>query len=201
VDFVTSVPACKSFEGITYENMLTVTDRLTKRCYAIPVSSMTAEATAHMFLRYIYADHGLPKTITSDRGPQFVSAFMQELCKLLGIEQRLSSSYHPQTNGQDERTNQKVEQYLRFFANYKQDNWVNLLPVAQFAINDSVNESIKMTPFMADYGHNPRALPSELTVTSPAPVGPHKMDVLKARAHAKEMTETLVKLRQNLASA
>jgi hypothetical protein len=72
------------------------------------------------------------------------------------VKTNLSSTYHPQTDGQTERVNQVLEQYLRCFINYHQDNWVDLLPVAEFAYNNTFQESIHQTPFFANYGYHPR---------------------------------------------
>jgi hypothetical protein len=100
--------------------------------------------------------HGLPDDIVSDRGPQFASRFWSCLFKLLGTKTNLSSAYHPQSDGQTERVNQILEQYLRCFINYQQDNWVDLLPLAEFTYNNTTHASTKTTPFYANYGYHPR---------------------------------------------
>jgi hypothetical protein len=104
----------------------------------------------------VYKYHGLPDDIISDRGTQFTSKFWQSLFKILQVKINLSSAYHPQTDGQIERVNQVLEQYLRCFINYHQDDWVDLLPVAKFAYNNTFQESIHQTPFFTNYGHHPR---------------------------------------------
>ena len=76
----------------------------------------------------------------------------------IGIEHRLSTAYHPQTNGQTERVNQNLEQYLRHYVNYQQDNWAGLLPIAQFAYNNAMHATTKESPFFANYGYNPSIL-------------------------------------------
>ena len=103
----------------------------------------------------MYKYHGLPDDIISDRGTQFTSKFWQSLFKILLVEIKLSSAYHPQTDGQTERVNQVLEQYLRCSINYHQDNWVDLLPLAEFAYNNTIQDSTKQTPFFANYGHHP----------------------------------------------
>src|ERR1700744_5852901 len=82
---------------------------------------------------------------------------MKELCKILGVDQNISTAYHPRTDGQSERTNQWVEQYLRFIINDNHDNWAYLLPLAEFVHNNWINESTRMTPFALLMGYNPRA--------------------------------------------
>jgi transposase InsO family protein len=109
-----------------YENILTVTCRLTKERHLIPVKSgpkaMSAKNTARMLYRDVFAKHGLPLHALSDRGPQFTSSFIRYVYRAFGIDQRLTSSYHPQANGQAENTNKGIEKFLRAHVNYKQDD-------------------------------------------------------------------------------
>jgi hypothetical protein len=151
VDFVTELPES---EGCT--NIMVVVDRLTKYRHLIPCREITAAAVGRLFYRHVWVDHGLPETIISDRGTQFVSAFYDELCKQLRIEPRLSSAHHPETDGQTERANAVMEQVLRAYTNYQQDDWVNWLPSAQFEANNTVSESTKVSPFLANTGQHPR---------------------------------------------
>jgi hypothetical protein len=95
MDFVGPLPHSKSFEGVTYENILTVTCRLTKERHLIPVKSMTAKNTARILCRDVFLKHGLPLHALSDRGPQFTSSFMRYAYKAFSVDQRLTSSYHP----------------------------------------------------------------------------------------------------------
>ena len=88
----------------------------------------------------------------SDRGPQFVVELTKELNKMLGIKTKLSTAFHPHTDGQTERMNQKVEQYLRFFIEHRQKDWPEWLAMAEFAINNKVHMATKTLPFMANYG-------------------------------------------------
>jgi hypothetical protein len=92
----------------------------------------------------------------SDRGPQFVALFMKELHRLLGIETASSTAYHPQTDGQTERVNQELEQYIRVFVGERQDDWYSLLPLAEFSYNNHVHSSTQHTPFLLDTGRHPR---------------------------------------------
>ena len=118
--------------------------------------TITGEETAKLFIENVYKYHGLPDDIISDRGTQFTSKFWQSLFKILQVKIKLSSAYHPQTDGQTERVNQVLEQYLRCSINYHQDNWVDLLPIAEFAYNNTFQESIWQTPFFANYAYHPR---------------------------------------------
>jgi len=107
-------------------------------------------------MREIFRLHGLPNDIITDRGSIFTSDLWKETTKQLGIERRLSPPFHPQTDGQTEWTNSTLEQYLRAYLNYQQDNWKELLPMAEFAYNNGHQESLKHTPFLANYGINPK---------------------------------------------
>ena len=92
----------------------------------------------------------------SDRGLQFAAGMTKELNKMLGIETKLSTAYHPETDRQTERTNQKLEQYLRMYINHRQNNWAKWLATAEFAFNNKVHTAIKMSLFQANYGREPR---------------------------------------------
>ncbi|KAL2444003.1 Transposon Tf2-6 polyprotein [Exophiala dermatitidis] len=157
VDFIVELPPSKSLiDTATYTNIMVVTDRLSKWRSYIPCRNIDAESTAFMFYRHIYSQHGLPDTITSDRGTQFTSMFWKHLCERLKIKRQLSSAYHPETDGQSENSNQILEQYLRAYCNYLQDDWVDWLPAAEFAANTHVSETTKVSPFYANYGITPR---------------------------------------------
>ncbi len=99
------------------------------------------------------------QVVISDRGPQFVSKFMKELYRLLEITPNALTTWHPQTDGQTERVNQEVEKYLRIFVNYRQDDWTDWLPLAEFAHNNRVHSATGKSPFMVLYGRNPRLIP------------------------------------------
>jgi len=116
------------------------------------VTTVTAAGVANLYLRNVWKLHGLPRKVVSDCRPQFVAAFMKELYRLLGIEAATSTAYHPQTNGQTERVNQELEQYLRIFVGERQDNWYTLLPLAEFSYNNHIHLSTQQTPFLLDTG-------------------------------------------------
>ena len=100
--------------------------------------------------------HGLPESVVSDRGPQFVAELTKELNRMLGIKTKLSTAFHPQTDGQTERMNQELEQYLRIFVEHRQKDWPEWLASAEFAINNKIHTATKMSPFMANYGREMR---------------------------------------------
>ena len=111
----------------------------------------------------------LPKHVISDRGPQFKSAFWSSFFKQLGVEPRLSTAFHPESDSQTERVNSILNQYLRVYCNFLQDNWVQLLPLAEFAYNNAVQSATMVTPFMANYGLNPSTDLSKATSLTDEP--------------------------------
>jgi len=116
---------------------------------------VNARQFANLFMREIVRLHGLPHDIITDRGTLFTSVLWKETTGKLGIKRRLSTAFHPQTDGQTQRTNAILEQYLRAYINYQQDNWCSYLPLAEFTYNNGYQETIKNTPFFANYRINP----------------------------------------------
>ena len=136
---------------------MVVVDRFTKMARFIGLhENATAKDVADTFLREVWKLHGLPTEIISDMDAKFSREFWESLCKMLGVKRRMSTAYHPQTDGQTERTNHVLEGYLRTFVNYDQDDWSQLLPLAEHAYNNSATNAHKMTPFFANYGFHPQ---------------------------------------------
>lgn len=158
MDFITKLPSSTTPDGtnVKYDSIWVVVDRLTKWAYFVPFrETTTAEQLAYLFERNIVSQHGLPDDITSDRDKLFTSKFWQGLMKRLDVKSKLSTAFHPQTDGQTERLNQVIEQYLRCYINFEQDNWVDLLPTAQLAYNSASTETTNTSPFFANYGFQP----------------------------------------------
>ena len=119
VDFITKLPMFKGHDSI-----LVVCDRFSKMSHFVATTAKTmAEGLVRLFRDYVWKLHRLPESVISDRGPQFAVGLTRELNKMLGIETKLLTAYHPQTDGQTERTNQELEQYLRIYVNHRQNNW------------------------------------------------------------------------------
>jgi len=116
----------------------------------------SAEGLARLFRDNVWKLHGLSESIISDRGPQFAAGLMRELNEMLGIRSKLSMAFHPQTDGQTERVNQELEQYLRMFIDHKQEQWPEWLGTAEFAYNNKAHSSTRTLPFKANYGQDPR---------------------------------------------
>ena len=115
-----------------------------------------AEATAKMLLHNVWRKHGLPSSVVSDWGPQFVSAVWKSLCKLLWINAKLSTAFHPETDSQSEIANQEIKHHLWTYVNHFQNNWVDLLHMAEFVANANPSATTKIPPFQATRRYVPR---------------------------------------------
>jgi len=156
MDFITDLPPSKRGASV-FDAILVIVDRYTKIAAYIPTNkTVTAAELADLFMYEWVRSKGLPKGIVSDRGSVFTSAFWEQVCSAWGAKRRLSTAFHPQTDGQTERQNQTLKQYLRAFANDEQNNWASLLHLAEFAYNRSKHASLNCSPFFALYGADPR---------------------------------------------
>jgi len=152
VDFVTGLLRSKGFYAICV-----IVDHLTKQRYLIPcTTTITAEGLEDLFCDRIFRYHGLQETIVSDRGPQFASRFWRHLCSCLKIDLRLSTTFHSQTDGQTEQVNAVVEQHLRAYVTYLQEDWVDYLFLAEFAGNNQVSDTTSLSPLFPNLGYHPR---------------------------------------------
>jgi hypothetical protein len=152
MDMITKLP-----QSSGYNSVLVVVDFLSKMSHFIPCKEAASASTlANLFCKHIFRIHGLPDKIISDRESTFVSKFRQVLMNLLNIKSALSTAYHLQTDGQTEQTNQTLEDYLRHFCSYYQDNWDKCLDMAKFALNNLDSTSLKISPFFFCYGHHPK---------------------------------------------
>ena len=180
MDFIVMLPLSNG-----YDLILTVTDHdCTKAVILIPCNeTITAEGVAKLYLEHVFKCVGLPKTFIHDRDTQFMSNFAVKMCQALSIKQNTSPVFHPRTDGQSERTNQKLEKFLWFYMNTKQNNWVQFLSLAEFAFNSWCNESTKKLPFEVLMGYNPRA--EWTTISSPVPQVTHWLEqIQEAREQA-----------------
>jgi len=151
-DFITKLPLAQG-----YNTVLVVCDRFSKMAHFIATMEKTSvEGLARLFRDHVWKLHRLPESIILDRGVQFTAGMMKELNNLLGIQTKLSTVYHPQTDGQTERINQELEQYLRVFIDYRQEQWLDWLGTVEFTYNNKIHTAIKISPFKANYGQDPR---------------------------------------------
>jgi transposase InsO family protein len=152
MDFIEGLPRSQRYDCI-----LVVVDLFTKYAHFVTLSHpFSALTVAQSFFKHIYKLHGLPSAIVSDRDKIFISHFWKQLFKLAGVSLRMSSSYHPQTDGQTERVNQCLETYLRCFVHACPSKWASWIAAAEFWYNTSHHSSIGRSPFEALYGYQPK---------------------------------------------
>ncbi|GJW85130.1 putative reverse transcriptase domain-containing protein [Tanacetum coccineum] len=154
MDFVTKLP--KSSQG--YDTIWVIVDRLTKSAIFMPMRETDPlDKLARMYLKEVVTKHGIPVSIICDRDPRFSSNFWKSLQKALGTSLDMSTAYHPETDGQSERTIQTLEDMLRACVIDFGNGWVKHLPLVEFSYNNSYHASIKAAPFEALYGRKCRS--------------------------------------------
>jgi IS30 family transposase len=147
MDFIEHLPS-----SLGYTAILVIVDQLTKQGIFVPThDTITSPQLAELSVLHVFSKHGVPAHSTSNHGTEFVSHFFRSLGKILDINLHFTSGYHPEGDGQTERVNQTLEQYLRIFCNYQQDNWASLLPLAEFAYNNAPNESTGVSTHSSPY--------------------------------------------------
>ena len=188
MDFIVGLP-----DSSGYNAMLVVVDRLSKMAHAIPCrEDTTTEDLAELFVTHVWQHHGWPESLVSDRGGQFVAGFWKVLNKRLGAKVTLSTAFHPETDGQTERLNSTIEQYLRAYVTYQQDDWFKWLPTAMFTYNNSESESTRVSPFFANAGQHPRV------GFEPRDPQDHSAEALEAHDFADQMEELTEYLRDSM---
>lgn len=154
IDFVEGLPNSHGFDCI-----FVVVDLFSKYSHFVALKHpFTALTVAKQYMLNIYKLHGLPHAIVSDRDKIFTSMLWKELFHLARVELRMSSAYHPQSDGQTERVNQCMETFLRCFANAVPSKWQDWLHLAEFWYNTTWHSALKQSPFFVLYGHTPRQL-------------------------------------------
>jgi Integrase zinc binding domain len=164
LDLITDLP-----ESQGHDSILTITDHdCTKAAIFLPCSkTVTGEGIAQLYVDHVFPHFRVLQKVILDRDPRFTGKFMRELCKQLRIEQNISMAYHPQTDGQSERTNQWLEQYLWVYGNFQQNNWAAILPLAQFVHNSWPSDVTKRTPFDLLMGFMLRLWTTKMASTLP----------------------------------
>lgn len=165
LDFITDLPLCEKQDTI-----LVVVDRHTKMAHFTPCTKdITSRDTATLYIDRVFRYHGIPDEIISDRDVCFVSEFWKSFWERLCVQHKMSTGFHPQTDGQTEHVNQSLNQYLHIFSSYLQDDWVSLLLTAEFAYNNSVHTLTGYTPFYAYSAFNPKGIKGTATGASDKP--------------------------------
>jgi hypothetical protein len=155
MDFITGLPKEEGSNTIWV-----IVDRLMKIAHFVAcVDTMGPKELADGFLTHVVRTHGLPSSVISDRGSLFTSTFWKRIMEAMGTSRNWSTAFHPECDGQTERINAILEQYLRAYCNYQQNNWKQLLPMAEFCYNNSQSETTKVSPFFVNFGYHPRFTP------------------------------------------
>lgn len=183
LDFIVKLPLSSSFDSV-----MVVVDYFSKASHFIPAKeSWNAEDLALAFIALVFKLHGLPDVIFSDRGTTFMSCFWTSVLAHLNIQPAPSTAFHPQTDGQVERINALLKDYLRHFVSNEQSDWVRWLPLAEFSYNNTPSESTKFSPFFVQMGFHPRF--NSLVASSGIPSADGFVEHLQ-RVHSK-LVETL----------
>jgi len=179
MDFITDLPEINGFNAI-----LSVVDHgLTKGAIFIPCSkSIDSEQTAQLLVDWIFSRFGLSDSFLSDRGPQFASRASKEYLRLLGINSKLSTAFHPQTDGTTERYNQEIEAYLSIYCINNPTEWIKYLPILEYMHNNRRHADRQQTPFELMYGYSPRSFPLTFDKTE----FPHLDDRLQSLKRAQQ---------------
>jgi transposase InsO family protein len=185
-----------------YDAIFVVVDRFSKRPISIPChKTITAKGTAQLFITHVYRWVGIPDSIVSDRGGQFISEFWTEFCRLLRIKRKLSTARHPQTDGQTEIMNQYIAQRLRPYVNYHQDDWSELLPIVDFAAAALPQDSTKNSPFMIERGYEPRTSFDWQEPSPPPSQEPSTPDTIAARDYVSRLKNIWKDTQQQIVNA
>lgn len=188
MDFIEGLPKSEGKNVI-----LVVVDRFSKYGHFIPLSHpYTATSIAKLFLDNIVKLHGQPSSIVSDRDPIFTSVFWKELFKLMGIDLRFTSAYHPQSDGQTEWLNQCLENYLRACTNQHPHKWMNWISMAEYCYNTNYHTSLKNTPFFVLYGYKPPHFSLDPYLKSPS---------IEASSYIQNRAEVVQMIKENLLKA
>jgi hypothetical protein len=156
VDLITQLPESINKDRNGWTAIMVVVDCLTKQAHFFPANNnITALDCMRVLYQHVFKFHGIPCQIISDWGTQFATDIFQEFCKNLGIQSSMSTAYHLQTNGQTERVNQSLENYLCIFTNTWQNDWETYLHTAEFAYNNAAHKSTKLSPFFVETSWNP----------------------------------------------
>ena len=191
MDFMTYLSLSANWKSDSYKLILVIVDQLTKMVhYDLVKVTIDAPRLAKVILDVVVWHHGLPDSIVIDRNSLFTSKFWSSLYYFFSIEQRLSTTFYPQTDGQIKRQNKTMEAYLQAFVNFEQNDWARLLSIAEFAYNNPQNASISHTPFELNCGYHSRMSYKE-------DVNPRYQSKLVNKLSA-ELRELIIVCRENL---
>ena len=184
MDLITGLPNRRGFNAI-----LTIVDHGCSRAaiFILCTTNISGPGIAQLYLDYVYRWFGLPTKIISDRDPRFTSHFGKAITKKLGIEQNLSTAFHPQTDGLSERKNQWIEQYLCTIVTSHPEDWSNWVAVTSAVHNNRINTTIGLSPNEILLGYSPRLAPSEVIITDNKAVEKRVKQMIQARDQATKI--------------
>lgn len=183
IDFMTGLPMTKK----NFDMIMVVVDRFSKRCHLIACEkSLKGIEVIDLLFRFVFAYHGFPRVIVSDRDARFTSQDYQEALQRVGIKHNMSSSNHPQTDGQTERCIQVINRLLRTYTIKTPLDWDLWLPLLEFTYNNNYNTAIRNKPFEIDLGYTPN--PPMPTIQSQGSYQNMKTEELKQHLHDMELT-------------
>ena len=172
--------------------ILSITDRMGADVRIIPTrTDISAENLAVLFFDNWYCENGLPLNIVSDRDKLFVSRFWKALTTLCGVKLKMSTVYHPETDGSSEHTNKTINQSLRFHVDHQQKGWVKALPKIRFAIMNTINASTGFSNFQMHLGRSPRIIP---------PIVPSSLPI-ELRSASSQVEDVISKIALDVAEA
>lgn len=199
MDFIMELPLTPN----GHDALLVFVDRFSKMVHLVPTqTTVSALDTAKLYINNVFRHHGFQTDWVSDRDPRFTSDFWTEVCKLVGTKVQMSTAFHPQSDGQTERVNRVVEELLRAYVTPSQSNWDELLPLVEYAINNSKHTSTQETPFYLNSGQHPL---NPLTMGSRGPsrtvrtVGKSRLPA--AETFVKNIHEAVHQAKMNLKAA
>ena len=189
IDFITHLP--KTDAGHT--SLMVCVCRLSKMVHLVPTTdTASAEDVARLFVDHVVRLHGVPRDLVSDRDVRFTSKFWTAFCAQLGVDRNMSTAFHPQSDGQTERSNRVLQDMLRHYVNPMHNDWDEHLSAVEFAINNSWQESTRMSPFQLVFGQNP---------LTPATLRLSKVDNPKALKVTSTLLERIADARAALVAA
>ena len=189
-DFITDLPLSNG-----YDSLLVFIDCFTKMCHLVPCLKITDTTEfTRLFLNNVIRLYGILDSIVSDRGSIFTSHFWKSFASMMDLKCRLSTAFHPQTDGQTERMNQTVEQYLHIYCNYQQDNWMNLLSLAEFEYNNAHQPTIDCSPFYTNFSFHIKFMVNLHSPSTSVPVTKALAETLQS--HHSDLIES-IKFTQN----
>src|SRR5712672_4346561 len=187
MDLIMDLPPSKGYDSI----LMIVDQGCSKATKFLPCTKeIPGKGVATLYLQHLLPWFGIPKRIISDRDPRFTSHFSKTICEATGIQQNLSTAFHPRTDGQTERMNAWVEQYLRAWVKGRQNNWAKMLPMAEYSHNSWLHDSTRKSPHELLFGIKPQVHIKFLPEDIPSALE-RVTQLQEVRTHAQKLLERI----------